>query len=61
MAQKSLGEGGPYRVQGPPQKVPHLQFCHFGPFSGQRAAPTLMNVGKVFKLSGTMYNWLSKS
>jgi len=58
MAQKIWGNGPPTGRRAPWKKVPNLQFCHFGPYSGQRVAETLWNVGKLFTVSSTTYNVL---
>ena len=57
-AQKIWGKGPPAGRRAPWKKVPNLQFCHFGPYSGQRVAQTLSNVGKLFTVSSTTYNVL---
>ena len=58
MAQK-IGGRSPLQGAGPPgKKVPNLHFSHFGPFSGQRVAQTLTNVGKRLTVSSNTYNVL---
>ena len=57
-AEKVWGKGPPTGRRAPRNKVPNLQFCHFGTFSGQCVAQTLTNVGKLFTVSSTAYNVL---
>jgi len=58
LAEKVWGKGPPTGRKAPRKKVPNLQVCHFGPFSGQRVPQTLTNVGKLFTVSSATYSVL---
>ena len=58
LVQKVWGKRPPTGRRAPRKKVSILQFCHFGPFSGQPVSQSLTNVGNLFTASSTTYNLL---